>query len=265
MACRLRPAVLSCLGLCSLAAPTFLRTEWAVNPIQVDNPAPRFSWDVPGPQTAYRIVVSTSTSSIAVWDSSNVSSPSTSGVIYSGEPLLSDTDYTWTVASADINGTWTESTAAYFSTALFNQKDWSGDWIGGANQLASNFSLQPSPIVRARLYVTAVGCYELWINGQHVSRGGVNGSEPPSFINPGFRCGMSASAANVVSCASPMRTPCARRSTIYSTRLLYNAYDVATLLFPGAVNEVGLRLGSCKFGYLGEFCSGGNASLWWVG
>ena len=214
MACRLRRAILSCLGLCSLAAPASLRTEWAVNPIQVDNPSPRFSWEVPGPQTAYRIVVSTTS---AVWDSGNVSSPATSGVIYAGKPLLSDTDYTWTVASADVNGAWTESTAAYFSTALFNQnEDWSGDWIGGANQLASNFSLQSSPVVRARLYVTAVGCYELWLNGQHVSRGGANASEPPSFINPGFRWG-ALLLLRCVNCASPTYSPCAQHHLLHAS------------------------------------------------
>jgi hypothetical protein len=34
------------------------------------------------------------------------------------------------------------------------------------------------------------------------------------------------------------------------------------MLLPGRGNELGLRLGSCKYGYLGEFCTGGNESAW---
>lgn len=45
-------------------------------------------------------------------------------------------------------------------------------------------------------------------------------------------------------------------------RLLYNVYDITMSIRPGSNNEVGLRLGSCKYGYLGEFCPGGNSSAW---
>ncbi len=48
-------------------------------------------------------------------------------------------------------------------------------------------------------------------------------------------------------------------STIYSSRLLYNAYDIASSLIVG-LNEIGIRMGSCKYGYLSEFCPGGNSA-----
>lgn len=218
----------------SLASPSNPRTEWLSNPINVDNPAPRFSWEVSTAQTAYRVVVKSSAS--VMWDTGNVSSSETSGIEYKGEKLSSDTDYTWTVATADLAGVWTTSSVAYFGTALLDESDWQGVWVGGSNQLAANFPLPPVAIVRARVYVTAVGCYELWINGARVSRGGLNASEPPSFVNPGI-------------------------STIFSERLLYNAYDVTAFITSNATNVVGLRVGSCKYGYLGEFCTG-NASTW---
>lgn len=171
----------------SVAVPSSLRIEWATNPIQVDNPFPRFSWEVLGAQIAYRVVVSDVNLSRVVWDSGNVSSSITTSV-YAGSALASDQDYTWEVSSSNASGAWTTSPPAYFGTALLNQAaDWQGVWIGGSNQLAANFSLAPSPVARARAYVTAVGCYELWINGEHVSRGGLNASDPPSFINPGIR------------------------------------------------------------------------------
>ena len=43
-------------------------------------------------------------------------------------------------------------------------------------------------------------------------------------------------------------------------RMLYRAYDVSALLKPGAPNAVGLRLGMCKYGYLGGFCDGAHGA-----
>jgi alpha-L-rhamnosidase len=216
--------------------PSGLRTEYAVDPISIDNVAPRFSWELNSAvQVAYQVVVTSRDASV-VWNSGIVSSRVSAGVPYGGATLLSDTDYSWAVSIMDSNGTWLNSTAATFSTALLHQQsDWEGVWIGGSNQLAVNFSLSNAQIVRARAYVTAVGCYELWVNGQRISRGGKNMSLPESYINPGI-------------------------STIYSSRLLYNVYDLAGILSAGATNQIGLRLGSCKYGYLSEFCPNGNAT-----
>ena len=42
--------------------------------------------------------------------------------------------------------------------------------------------------------------------------------------------------------------------------MLYRAYDVKSLLHSGAANALGLRMGMCKYGYLGGFCDGAHAS-----
>lgn len=177
-----------------------LRTEWATNPITIDNPAPRFSWEASVAQTSYNIVVM-SESGVA-WVSGNVSSSATSGIVYAGAKLTSDTDYKWTVSSADSAGNWSSS-SAYFGTALFSAADWKGQWIAGSNALDTAFSLAAPVIVRARAYVTAVGCYELWLNGEKVSQGGLNASDPPSFINPGIRFAVLGAASQ----RSPLTVP----------------------------------------------------------
>jgi alpha-L-rhamnosidase len=186
-------AFLGALLLCFVALSTCslndLRTEYSLSPIAIDNASPRFSWQVSDPQTAYRVVVSLG--AVATWDSGVVVSSATANVQYAGAAVVSDSDYTWVVASLSSSGTWSNSSVAVFSTALLDQtRDWKGLWIGGSNQLSLNVSLAASPIIRARAYITAVGCYELWINGLRISRGGLNMSQPESYINPGIRLGV---------------------------------------------------------------------------
>ncbi len=207
-----------------------MRTEYALNPILVDNPAPRFSWENSAPQLSYRVFVSSAALS---WDSGVVASNATSQVAYAGPPLSSDTTYSVTVATETAAGWANSSAGAAFGTGLLTPAAWAGAaWVGGFNQLRGSFSLPAGAVSRARAYVTGVGCAELWVNGARVSND-TQGRE--TFFNPGF-------------------------STIFSTRLLYNAFDVTPLLQPGGENVVGIRLGQCKYGYLGEFCVGGEAA-----
>jgi alpha-L-rhamnosidase len=228
------------LALCAACAqaqlpPTDLRVEYAASPLAVDRAAPRFSWAAPSAQWGWRLTASLSpTLSPPLWDSGEHISPASSQHAYGGPPLPADTDVYWAVATApSATAPFTRSSVARFTTGLLAPSDWGGaQWIGGFNQLRTNFTLGGSaPPPRARAYVTGVGCYQLFVNGHAVS----NDTDGRATIaNPGF-------------------------STIFSTRLLYNAYDVAALLVPGE-NVVGLRLGSCKYGYLGEFCTDGPAA-----
>jgi alpha-L-rhamnosidase len=210
---------------------TDLLVDGLVSPLALDTLNPRFSWDLPF-QYSYRILASLSPTFDAIlWDSGEVISEVTSQHVYQGPPLSSDTDVWWVVStSTSPTSMPINSTLSRFTMGLLNPTDWNGArWVGGYNQLKTNFTLPPAPLpTRARVYVTAVGFYELYVNGVLVC----NDTEGrPTLYNPGF-------------------------STIYSTRVLYNAYDILPYLTPGT-NVVGLRLGSGKYGYLGEFCTEG--------
>lgn len=217
-----------------------LRVEYRENPINIDNTNPRFSWIITEPalqQTAYRLTVAYRWDpDTIVYDTGNVSTM-VNHVFYNGLALESDTDYVWNLAvqltTIPMNGTvYNYTNSSLFSTSLlYTDQDWQGNWIGGYNQIRKSFPLSLSNIQRARIYITAVGCYTLYINGQSISQDGYNRTEPASIANPGF-------------------------STIYTTRVLYNAYDIGTALIPNGENVIGIRIGSCKYGYLGEFCTG---------
>ena len=229
--------IISSLLACAYAAspappapPFDLRVETLADPLLVDNAAPRFSWRVgaAAEQSAYRVLVWRGTA--VVWDSGEVSSNATSQVAYGGARLDSDADFSWLVASQDGgSGAWANASApGRFSTGLLAPADWAGAaWVGGRNQLRAEFTLPAgADLSRARAYVTGVGFYELWVNGVRVAND-TSGRE--TLANPGF-------------------------STVFSKRVLYNAYDIAPLLRAGQANAVGLRLGMGKYGYLGEFC-----------
>ena len=161
----------SLLATCAAAQPTNVRTDYAESPILVDNPFPRFSWNNDLPQLAYRVFVSASPSLFPlVWDSGVVESSVTSQVAYAGRVLVSDTTYTLVISSETAAG-WANASASSFGTGLLAPESWAGAaWIGGFNQLRGTFSLPAGEVSRARVYVTGVGCAELWVNGQR--RGG---------------------------------------------------------------------------------------------
>lgn len=231
------------VGMCQ--AVYELKVEGMPNPINIGTPTPRFSWilDPSLKQAGYDIKVITANDNV-VWESNFVAS-TLNEIVYAGDKLLSDSDYLWSINVQASNGSWYGSSLSSFSTALLEPSDWQGSWIGGNNQLRYSFQLPsslpaPTGISRARAYVTAVGCYELWVNGRIVHRGGYNMTGNASYVNPGF-------------------------STIYTERVLYNTWDITSLInIPisgsgSAENVFGLRIGSCKYGYLGEFCVDGAA------
>jgi len=147
----------------------------------------QFAWHVDDPrrgarQPAYRIVVNTPTGA-PVWDSGRVASGAQAFVAYGGAGLAPDSVYRWSVQ------TWAGSGApgplappATFETGLADG-DWRADWIRRptTDVLESNYDqhtfarkevvLGPSPIVRARAYVSADQQYELYVNGTRAGRG----------------------------------------------------------------------------------------------
>ena len=170
-------------------APNSLRCEYAIDPIGLGTRQPRFFWqlddDRPGAtQAGYRILVASSAERLArdagdLWDSGEVASEEHAQVVYDGSSLESRARAFWKVRSLDSEGeasAWSE--AACFEIGLLEPDDWGAQWIAspleGAPKtpapvpaLRREFEIY-RPIARARLYVTALGLYEVEINGRRV-------------------------------------------------------------------------------------------------
>src|SRR5699024_11423684 len=62
------------------------------------------------------------------WDSGRLLSPGASGVRYQGAPLISSSDYEWSVEVEDDTGQITTSTAR-FATGIVHPDEWRAVWI----------------------------------------------------------------------------------------------------------------------------------------
>ncbi len=214
-------------------SPVQLRCNYFDNPLGVHDAHPRFSWKLAtgdrrgARQTAYRITVSTTRSGKAdLWDSGRVRSDAMTQVTYRGKSLASRQRAWWHVEIWDEKNRRSESVPAFWEAGLLDRKEWRGGWIGGAlaggpevgahsPYLRTIFNVGKK-IAAARLYATALGLYEFHLNGQRV------GSD---VFTPGW--------------------------TEYKKRVQYQAYDVTSLLRPGA-NAAGAILGDGWYcGHLG--------------
>lgn len=129
-------SVIILLNLNGLAAqPEHLRTNALINPVTVDTPKPRFSWNLSSDeirgtvQESYRINVSDENGNI-IWDSGVTDSQTCSDVTYEGTPLQPLKRYYWNVATKDSNGKEHKSNEkAWFETGLMDA-GWEGaKWI----------------------------------------------------------------------------------------------------------------------------------------
>lgn len=203
--------------------PRSLKTEYAVRPLGVDVPRPRFSWiaDAPGygaTQAAYQILVASAPElltpeSADVWDSGRVDSARTFGIEYDG-PTAARTRYYWTVRlSDDRPGEW--AAPEWFETGLLDEGFGTAAWIGGATDsaplLRRGFAVDGT-VRRARLYASGLGYADLRLNGRAVS---------DAVLDPGF--------------------------TAYDRTVLYVTHDVTELVQAGD-NVVGAELGRGFFG-----------------
>ena len=210
---------------------TNLRCEYFHNPLGIASAHPRLSWELVSDrrgarQTAYRVRVASTKAALAaggadLWDSGRVESDESAHVEYGGLPLHSRQRAWWGVEIWDGEESATSAEAASWEAGLLDWHDWSAHWIGAASAGGHDRSL-PCPYLRketawtagagravrsARLYVTALGIYEFYVNGTRV------GDE---MFRPGW--------------------------TDYRKRLLYDTYDVTALLRPDR-NAFGAILG----------------------
>jgi len=174
------------------------RCEYRENPVGVDTPAPRLSWVINTAtrgtrQTAWQILVASSPAALAKnqgdwWDSGQVNSDQSIQVVYGGKSLAAGQNYFWKVRiwnQANQVSDWSQP--ARWTMGLLNAADWQAKWIGFSTPTNSvvtlpksgSYPLQPAPFFRktftvgkafkrATAFASALGAYELHLNGQPV-------------------------------------------------------------------------------------------------
>jgi len=135
---------LLCLAAASAAAaaPVHLQCERLNNPLGIDSPLPRLSWQNDSAernwrQTAYQIRVSSAPGGKPdVWDSGKQSSPDSIDIPYGGAKLESRKRYYWTVRVWDAHGKVSSSAApAWWEMGLLTPSDWTAKWIAWKSEL----------------------------------------------------------------------------------------------------------------------------------
>lgn len=159
--------------------------EYTSQPVGMDVGIPRFTWDIESKerdirQTSYQIIVSKEEGGINSkngdsWDSGIIESDETVNVEYTGTKLESNTTYYWRVAATLSNGKTIWSSTQFFHTGFFNEQDWKASWITSINEnldnapyLRKSFHTEKK-IKQAIVYASAVGYYELYLNGERIS------------------------------------------------------------------------------------------------
>jgi len=165
-----------------------LRCEYKVDPMGIDVQKPRLSWQLVIPergvlQTSYEIRVAQSEADLAqgklLWDSGKLPSEASIQVEYGGPGLKSRGIYYWQVRVADNHGHLSDwSQPAHWEMGLLEPADWKAKWIT-PNLAEDETKSNPAPLLRrefssgkrverARLYATAMGLYEMSLNGKRI-------------------------------------------------------------------------------------------------
>ena len=205
-------AAVPCLAEQGAAQVTNLRCEYRVDPLGIDSPHPRLSWQLVSPrrgevQTAYQILVASSASALAddqadLWDSGKVDSDRSIQIPYQGKPQQSGRECYWKVRVWDRDGrpsAW--SPVARWTVGLLASDDWKGRWIGKDEPLADSGVIRgvswiwhgadppnPPPGKRwfrrdfdlpetiawrkAQLWVAADNSAQVFVNGKSIGRAG---------------------------------------------------------------------------------------------
>ncbi|MBD3375188.1 Bacterial alpha-L-rhamnosidase [candidate division KSB1 bacterium] len=223
-----------------------LRCDLRENPLGIDKPNPELSWilnsEMQGQrQSAYRIIVSSSETLARkcqgdLWDSGKIKSDETVYIPYQGKKLESGMVCHWRVRVWDKDDqpvSW--SRPAFWTMGILDESEWQARWIGRKRDLdnyktffrGKELFLPPSPYLRkkmildkkpsrATLFVTALGLYEVRINGSQVGQ---------DYFTPGW--------------------------TDYHKRLYYQTYDVTPLLHDGENALAAILADGWYAGYVG--------------
>ena len=246
---KLKIAMLLCVcWAAATAAPaqilesTNLRCEYRADPLGIETPRPRLSWEVRATQrgqaqAAYQIQVRDNQAKI-VWDSGKFASGESALIPYGGEALKSQERYAWRVRVWPALPVGGEASAwsgeASWTMGLLTPGDWTAKWIScdvPADPDAKDaqgkplppplpifrktFSVKEVPLKKAIVYVCGLGQYELSVNG---------GKSGDAALDPGW--------------------------TDYKKRCLYATHDVTRELSQGT-NAVGVMLGNGMYNVAG--------------
>ncbi len=218
---------------------TGLLCEYHSNPLGIDIEKPRFTWQIQTSekgfkQTAFEIRVAGSPAlpgrkNQQVWSSGKVESDRSVNVEYGGEKLDSRKRYYWQVRIWGQNqkpSAWSET--AWFETAFLTPSLWKAGWIAAEGKspddhrpvcFRTEFGCSKK-VKSARLYITAFGIYQAYINGVKV------GSD---LFAPGW--------------------------TSYKKRTQYQVYDITPLL--KMQNAIGVVVADGWYrGYIGNINKG---------
>lgn len=164
-----------------------LKTEYLLNPQSVDEEKPRFSWKIRSDhfgvlQKMYQIMCWSEGNEI-IWNSGLIESSDSLHIKYCGDRLQSRQKIHWQVTLIAIDQEGIEenvrSEMQWFTIGLLEQQDWKAYWIEPMEQncgvirkpvpyLRKQFQVK-SNLVSARIYQTAHGLYETWMNGVTVT------------------------------------------------------------------------------------------------
>lgn len=152
---------------------THLKVNHLVNPLGYDLGQPTISYVVRDTlakkQEKAQILVSLDEDFSALLYDSGETDTITSTAFPLPIDLEPETRYYWKVRVWADNGESAESPAAWFETAKGG--DWKADWITPCTPKEMQMSVFKTlnitkPVVRCRMYLTGVGLYELYINGE---------------------------------------------------------------------------------------------------
>ncbi|MCF3109231.1 glycoside hydrolase family 78 protein [Niabella sp. CC-SYL272] len=232
----------------------YLRCEYLQNPLGVEDPHPRLSWELNSGQknarqSAYRILVADDPELLKkdlgnAWDSRKVLSDASIQIRYAGKPLVSGKKYYWKVMTWDANGRAASSSeSAQWQMGLLNNTDWSGaQWIArdvlpdsgiivpfahgnGKKEWGKRPDVLPllrkrftitKPVKQATAFVSGLGHFEMYVNGNKTG---------DHFLDPGW--------------------------TQYTKHAQYVTFDITTQLQNGS-NAVGVMLGNGFYYIPGE-------------
>jgi len=186
--------------------------EYHTNPICIDIQKPRLSWQMLSAennvlQSAYEIKVSDQLAKgREIWNSGKVKSAQSVNVTYEGPALKSMQRVIWQVRVWDNNNKASQwSSPATWEMGILEPESWKASWISLESEkeivgskpchyMRKDFTTAKK-IQSARVYVTSLGLYQLFLNGKKVGT---------DLFTPGW--------------------------TSYKNRIQYQTYDVTSLI-----------------------------------